>query len=430
VQLSSEKLGPVAGLLDAVLQTVSALLSDAREASALVNENVSEMHDAATSLANRAQDQNQQIGDISAVIEALATASNDITATAGEASDIASDALDVTNTGREAAERAAAGMSAVREMALQSVKKMKRLGESAQDIGEIVQMVTDFASQTNLLALNAAIEAARAGENGRGFAVVAREIRNLATSSAEATKQIHARIRGIQSETNNVVVTIEHSAQHVVMQSELATQAGSALEEVDAVMRKIATAINGINQTATRQAEAAVILATSMSGVAEISTQARESLEQMRLSMESLVERSRSLLEAISVFRLSEQDQQAGPRLLPPGPPLHPAEQATQPVPVVGGPGASDWQRWPPVNSGGLTAMLSRSNASAHPSTNGNKPDMQTAVHRAIRTTNNLQMPYTSGPLVARDDAHARRTSNEGDEGSQNSGPLSPVPDQ
>jgi len=356
-----------------------------------------------------------------------------IAATARESSAIANDALVISSVGREAAERAASGMSSVREMALQSVKKMKRLGESAQDIGEIVQMVADFASQTNLLALNATIEAARAGEHGRGFAIVAKEIRNLAISSAEATQQIHARIRGIQAETNNVVVAIEHSTQQVVMQSELASQAGSALEEVDAVTRKISVAINDMNETAIRQAEAAVGIAANMAGVSGISMQTRESLEQMRVSMEKLVERSRSLLDAISVFRLNDRDQQAGPRLLPPASALHASELSTQPIATVSAAALAEWQRaQQQMSTGGLTAALPRVDVPVHPPAPEAAPAAGEEMARASANASfsgDRFSAYSSGPLPKLDSARANGQASGAGEPSQNSG-SSPVPRQ
>jgi len=220
-------------------------------------------------------------------------------------------------------------MSAVREMALQSVKKMKRLGESSQEIGEIVQMVSDFASQTTLLALNAAIEAARAGENGRGFAIVAQEIRNLATSSAEATKHIQARIKNIQTETNSVVVTIEHSNQQVVLQSELAAQAGAALQAVDAATERIANAVKEINETATQQAEAAATISVSMSTIADITSQTHASTAQTQKTMDRLVEVAHSLLHSISAFKLAASSKPRGPMLLPP------ADIITEPMTIA-----------------------------------------------------------------------------------------------
>ncbi|HLZ23731.1 MAG TPA: methyl-accepting chemotaxis protein [Ktedonobacterales bacterium] len=384
VQLSSTALSPMAESLNAVVHTLGGLLTDVREASDVVSRNAADMREAAAQLAVGAQQQAQQILDVSAAVGTMAERAGEIASTASEYSVVAHDAMEISNVGREATERAAEGMSAVREMALQSVKKMKRLGESAQDIGDIVDMVAEFASQTNLLALNAAIEAARAGENGRGFSVVAHEIRNLATSSAEATKQIHSRIRGIQNETNNVVITIEHSTQKVVLQSEFVAEAGSALEEVDSVMRRITCAINDMNATATEQAEAAVNASQSIAAIAQVSTQTRDSMQQMRAAMDHLVELAHSLLRSVGVFRLGNAAQASGIALLPPG--NFGEEASTMPMAALGNTSSARFPiptAPPDVAKGSATTVLPRTSTPLHPPTGPTES----------------RYPETSGPL-------------------------------
>ncbi len=331
-QLSGETLAPMVNSLNVVFQALGGLLRDARRASEVVSASASESRNAAARMAINAQHQAQQIIAVSGAVGDMASSVQTIAGVAHDASQVTEEGIRIAKEGREAAERAAEGMSAVREMALQSVKKMKRLGESSQEIGEIVQMVSDFASQTTLLALNAAIEAARAGENGRGFAIVAQEIRNLATSSAEATKHIQARIKNIQTETNSVVITIEHSTQQVVLQSELASQAGAALQAVDAVTGRIADAVKGINETATQQAEAAATISQSMSGIADITSQTQGSMAQTETAMDRLVEVAHSLLNSISAFKLAGNNQAQTHMLPAPTTVEFGPEVATQPM--------------------------------------------------------------------------------------------------
>ncbi|MGO8947145.1 MAG: methyl-accepting chemotaxis protein [Ktedonobacterales bacterium] len=335
IQLSGETLAPMVNSLNVVFQALGGLLSDARRASEMVSASAGESRNAAARMATNAEHQAQQIIAVSGAVGDMAKSVQKIAGVAHNATQVTEEGIRIAKEGREAAERAAAGMSAVREIALQSVKKMKRLGESSQEIGEIVQMVSDFASQTTLLALNAAIEAARAGENGRGFAIVAQEIRNLATSSAEATKHIQARIKNIQTETNSVVVTIEHSTQQVVQQSELASQAGAALQAVDAVTGRIAEAVKGINETATQQAEAAATISQSMSAIAHITSQTQGSMAQTETAMDRLVEVAHSLLRSISAFKLGSNNQLQGHMLPPPAEELG-ADIVTQPMAAIG----------------------------------------------------------------------------------------------
>ena len=334
VQLAGSALRPIAESLQAVLYSLNSLLAEVRTASEVVNVNAGDMRGAAITLAESAQRQAYHILEVSRAVEGMAASVSDIAGIAQATSAVVQEAIEISNVGREAAEHATEGMHAVREMALQSVKKIKRLGENAQDIGEIVQMVSDFAGQTNLLALNAAIEAARAGEHGRGFAIVAQEIRNLANSSNEAAKQIHTRIKSIQNDINGVAVAIEHSTQQVVLQSEFAAQAGSALEAVDVVTQRIARSIRMMNDTATQQAGAATMVSRSIAEIAQVTAQTRDGMEQMRTSMDPLVELAQSLLSAVSVFRLADGGKQPGPALLDSGAQAT-SEMSTQPMPTL-----------------------------------------------------------------------------------------------
>ena len=385
MQFGGSALRPIAEALQDVLFALNSLLAEVRAASEVVNSNAGDMRAAAITLAESAQRQAYHILEVSRAVEGMAASVSDIAGIAQSTSAVVQEAIEISNVGREAAEHAAEGMHAVREMALQSVKKIKRLGENAQDIGEIVQMVSDFAGQTNLLALNAAIEAARAGEHGRGFAIVAQEIRNLASSSGEAAKQIHARIKSIQSDINGVAVAIEHSTQQVVLQSEYAAQAGSALEAVDVVTQRIARSIRMMNDTATRQADTAAVVSQSISEIAQVTSQTRDGMEHMRASMDPLVDLARSLLGAISVFRLAENPRQPGPPLLDHAPQQPTHEMNTQPMPTLsafqyGSAGASAPQL-PGVSKGTQTRVLqsgttplpplSRSSATSGPLTNG-----------------------------------------------------------
>jgi methyl-accepting chemotaxis protein len=305
--LRTSALTHVAGALNDVSETLSNVLADVRDAGMVVQRQASEMRNAALQLVGSAQQQAEQIQSASQVIHRTSEQMHQIVAKAAGTRASAEEANSISNEGREAAERAGEGMSAVREITLQAARRIKRLGESSQEISNVIQLVSEFASQTHLLALNAAIEAANAGEHGSGFAIVAREIRNLAQNSNDATKQIHARIKGIQNETNQVAVTVEYATQQVVQLSDLVTRSGTALHAIDTVIQEIIGEIAMVHRTAEEQAKATAAVSGTINAIAGIIGATWESAENMRASMDQLAELAAILQAKIEMFRLNER---------------------------------------------------------------------------------------------------------------------------
>ena len=169
------------------------------------------------------------------------------------------------------------GMNTIRETIQETSKRIKRLGESSQEIGNIVELINDIAEQTNILALNASIQASMAGDAGRGFAVVADEVQRLAERAAAATRQIETLVRAIQADTNEAVVSMERSTTDVVGGALLAENAGAALEEIEQVSNQIASLVNNIFSSSRQQVSEAQKIARNMQVLKEISTQTAES---------------------------------------------------------------------------------------------------------------------------------------------------------
>jgi methyl-accepting chemotaxis protein len=350
-QAQGPLLGPIASSLNAVLTTLSQLLLEMRDSGQLVEETATETRETATHLATLAQAQAQQILEVSQQVDQMASNVQRIADIATQARAISTDSIEIATHGRDYAVQATQGMYQVRDVVLQAAKRIKRLGERSQEIGQIVQLVSDFANQTNMLALNASIEAARAGANGAGFSLVAKEIRTLAANSAEAAKDIHARITAMQTETNAVVVSVEQSTEQVVLQSERAAQAGSALEAIDAVTERIRASILEMSETAMVEAETARATARAMSDIARTSATTRDRMGQMREAMEGLVARANSLLRRLRFFRLGSTGVLRGNIVTTGGP---------QPSPYVpsGGPATfAGWRTGNPAPAGPPTAV-------------------------------------------------------------------------
>ncbi len=326
-----------------------------RDSGQIVEETATETRDAATHLATLSQAQAQQILDVSQQVDQMASNVQRIADIAAEARGASLESLEIATQGREYAVQATQGMYQVRDVVLQAATRIKRLGERSQEIGQIVQLVSDFANQTNMLALNASIEAARAGENGAGFSLVAKEIRNLAANSAEAAKDIHARITAMQTETNAVVFSVEQSTEQVVFQSERAAQAGSALDAIDAVTERVRASILEMSETAMTEAESARATARAMSDIAHTSGSTRDRMEQMREAMDGLVARASALLRRLRFFRLGATGALRGTIVTTGGPQVSPQ---TSPQVSTGGPALfSGWRTGGAVPTGAPTAQ-------------------------------------------------------------------------
>ena len=304
VDLGETALSPIGDSLNTMVDRLHGVVADVRQAGEVVNESALEVQAATRELADKAQRQARQIVEVSTAVAGVAGGVARISEAGATAEEVARKASEIAHLGREAAEQAAIGMAGVRVMALRSARTIKRLGETTQQIGEVVRLVADFAEQTNLLALNAAIEAVRAGEHGSGFNTIALQIRKLAESSSEATARISERIKNVQTETNAVAAAIEENTLQVVNQSELAARAGAALGAVDLVSQRITEHVGVIRTTAEEQAAAAQRIARAMAEIAGVTTETRDGMEQMREAMERLAELARSLRREIAVFRL------------------------------------------------------------------------------------------------------------------------------
>jgi len=197
------------------------------------------------------------------------------------------------------------GMNDIREQIQETAKRIKRLGESSQEIGEIVQLISDITEQTNVLALNAAIQAASAGEAGRGFTVVAEEVQRLAERSAEATKHIGAIVRSIQSDTQDTVVAMERSTQGVVEGTKVADTAGKALEEIGVVSRQLATLIASISSATISQTEAAAQVSARMQDILNITNLTTEGTGKTAASTQQLASLAQELKLSVAGFKLA-----------------------------------------------------------------------------------------------------------------------------
>jgi twitching motility protein PilJ len=223
---------------------------------------------------------------------------------AAESARVAKQSLMAAEKGQQAVQNSIAGMNALREQIQETSKRIKRLGESSQEIGEIVELISDITEQTNVLALNAAIQAASAGEAGRGFSVVAEEVQRLAERSSEATKQIAAIVRTIQSDTHDTVAAMETSTQGVVEGARLSDAAGQTLQEIGEVSKRLAGLIDDISKATHSQADATAKVAGTMQDIKNLTMQAADGTHQTAKSIGGLTKLAEDLKGSVSGFKL------------------------------------------------------------------------------------------------------------------------------
>ncbi len=298
--------GAIADAINYTIDQLRRLVSTINETTVQVSSAAQETQATAMHLAEASDHQAEQITAASAAINQMAVSIDTVSHNANASSDVANKSLDIAKKGAGAVQDTISGMDTIREQIQETSKRIKRLGESSQEIGDMVELINDIADQTNILALNAAIQAAMAGESGRGFAVVADEVQRLAEKSTDATKQIEALVKTIQSDTNEAVSSMEQSTTQVVGGAKLAVNAGDALGEIENVSLELAELTRSISESAQQQAVAASSISESMNVIQEVTTQTSAGTNETSASIGNLAELANELRKSVSGFKLPE----------------------------------------------------------------------------------------------------------------------------
>ncbi|GHA11605.1 protein PilJ [Arenicella chitinivorans] len=248
--------------------------------------------------------QAEQISAAAALMQEVTAGMRQMSEQANSSSDMASDSLKAAEQGAQAVRDTITGMENMREQIQDTSKRIKRLGESSQRIGDIVALIDDIAEQTNILSLNAAIQASMAGEAGRGFAVVSDEVQSLAERSTEATKKIAELVTTIQNDTNDAVLSMEKATQQVVSGTKVADSAGKALAEIENMSQQLSKLVQGISAGSNKQAETVTRVSEQVTQVSDSSTETSRKAQESANSIAKLLELAKDLETSVSRFKL------------------------------------------------------------------------------------------------------------------------------
>jgi len=302
--VSEDITGAIADSINYTTDELRKLVSRVISATEQVNKATGDAGTVTKGLLAATQKQASEIRDAGSAVELMTKSIQEVDSSAAQSAEVAHHTQEVTAQGAQAVRNAVVGMNSIREQIQETSKRIKRLGESSQEIGEIVDLISDITEQTNVLALNAAIQAASAGEAGRGFAVVAEEVQRLAERSGEATKQIGLLVKTIQGDTQDAVTAMEKSTQGVVQGAQLADDAGQSLQQIEQATRELNDLVNSISVSTQVQTDMAQEVATVMADILKITEQTSKGTQLTSASVTQLEGLAQELSGSVSGFKL------------------------------------------------------------------------------------------------------------------------------
>jgi len=302
--VTEDMTGAIADAINYAVDELRHLVTTINDTSAKVALSTQETQATAMQLAEAAGHQANQITSASDRIGEIAASIEQVSRNSAESADVAQRSVVIAAEGAGVVRETIQGMDQIRDQIQETSKRIKRLGESSQEIGSIVELINDISEQTNILALNAAVQAASAGEAGRGFAVVADEVQRLAERTSGATRRIENLVQAIQADTNEAVTSMEQTTAEVVSGARLAEDAGTALTEIERVSNALNTLIKNISIAAQQQSAAASDITRTMGVIRQITGQTSQGAGQTAESIGHLAQLAADLRRSVADFKL------------------------------------------------------------------------------------------------------------------------------
>ena len=310
-EVTAEMTGAIADSFNYMIVELRGIIGSVQDTTARVATSTRTIKATAERLAEGSIQQSQRVTEVSAAIGTMTDSIQQVAQTATTASTVATQALAAARGGNESVQKTVEGMDAIRTHVQETAKRIKRLGESSQEIGEIVQLIEDVADRTSILALNASIQAAMAGEAGKGFAVVAEEVERLAERATGSAKKISTLIKSIQTDTKEAISAMEETTREVVGGSSLASAAGSRLAEIESVSQRLAVLIESISAASKQQAAGSEAVTRNVALISGVAVETANGARSASESIQSLAEQAEQLRSSLRHFKLPEDARRA-----------------------------------------------------------------------------------------------------------------------
>ena len=302
--VTDDMTGAIADSVNFAVEQLRELVTGINITARTVSESAQETMDTTGELAAASGQQAEQVREATDTINEMARSFDGMAKRSRESSEVAQRSVAIAHSGSQMVQQTIRGMDTIRDQIQETSKRIKRLGESSQEIGDIVELINGIAEQTNILALNAAIQSASAGGAGRGFAVVADEVQRLAERATNATRRIEMLVQNIQTDTSEAVVSMESTTSEVVAGAEKAEDAGEALKRIESVSKDLSSLIEDISQEAQAQSAVATRIAEQMNSIRDVSIRTSEGSNQTAQAMGRLADLVHKLSDSVADFKL------------------------------------------------------------------------------------------------------------------------------
>ncbi len=241
----------------------------------------------------------ERVAETATAMEEMNSTVMEVARNAGDAASVSADAKQKAEYGSRIVDNVVTCINRVSTHAEQLKKDMIQLGQQAESIGAIINVISDIADQTNLLALNAAIEAARAGESGRGFAVVADEVRKLAEKTMQATVEVGNAINGVQQSANMNMKSVDSAVESIAEATNLVNQAGSSLTEIVLLVETSADQVRLIATAAEEQSATSEEINRSLSVVNNATAETARAMAEAAQAVSDMANQAQKLTRLI-----------------------------------------------------------------------------------------------------------------------------------